>query len=154
MILESGASAPEVVVPGTGGDALDVANSPSPLLIAFFKVSCPVCQLTFPYLDRIAQSAGGLRIVGISQDGPKPTAEFARTFGVTFPVYLDDSAAGYRASNAFGITHVPSLFLVENGRIAEAFSGFSRSGLAGLAERFRAPAPFAPGEQVPEFRPG
>ena len=42
------------------------------------------------------------------------TKGFNQRFGVTFPTLLDQAKENYPASNAFGITIVPSLFLVEN----------------------------------------
>src|SRR5687767_3879960 len=146
-MLAAGSPAPEVSLAGTAGDRFTLAGASGPVLLAFFKVSCPTCQFTFPYLERIAARAPGLAVVGISQDGAGAAAQFSETFGLSFPVYLDEAAAGYPASNAYRITHVPSLFLVEDGRISEAFSGFSRSGLEGLARSFAAPPPFAPGEK-------
>ena len=154
-MLAPGAPAPEVSLSSGGGDGgFTLAGTPGPVLLVFFKASCPTCQFTFPYLERIARGASGLTVAGVSQDGAQTAAQFAEAFGVTFPVYLDDAGAGYPASNAYGIQYVPSLFLVEDGRVTEAVSGFSRAGLEGLARRFGAPSPFAPGEKVPDFRPG
>src|SRR5256885_9795159 len=39
---------------------------------------------------------------GTSQDDARATKEFARKFGVTFPIALDEK--GYPASNAYGLT--------------------------------------------------
>ena len=69
-----------------------------------------------------------------------PPKAFNQRFGVTFPTLLDQSKEGYPASNAFGISSVPSLFLVEqDGTIAKAFSGFSKRDLEGLGERAGSP---------------
>src|SRR5436309_13602369 len=86
-----------------------------PVLIAFFKTTCPVCQLTFPFLDRIhrGQAAPAIAIFAVSQDDPESTREFTDEFGVTFPALFDSAGSGYPASNAYGISHVPSAFLIE-----------------------------------------
>ncbi len=124
-----------------------------PSLLFFFKVGCPVCQMTAPYIERLAAS-GGVQVVGISQDDGKATLEFNRRFRVTFPVLLDESRAGYPVSNNFGISTVPSLFLVEpDGIVSRAFSGFSKRDLEALGERMGSP-PFLPDEKVPAFRAG
>src|ERR1700685_4342116 len=83
-----------------------------PVVAAFFKVSCPVCQFTFPFLERLHKRYGGdgVTILGISQDDAKATKTFASEFGVTFPMVLD--AKGYPASNAYGLTNVPTIFLI------------------------------------------
>ena len=40
-----------------------------PVLVAFYKVSCPVCQFTLPFLERLHQGAGGsVQFVAVSQD--------------------------------------------------------------------------------------
>ena len=95
-----------------------------PALIAFFKSSCPVCQLTLPFLQRMA-AGGGLEIAAVSQDDMRTTEEFRSGFGVRMLTLLDESKNGYPASNAYGISSVPSLFMVEpGGRISMAVSGF------------------------------
>jgi peroxiredoxin len=152
---KAGEPAPEFTLPNGNGQpvSLDQLRRQAPALLSFFKISCPVCQFTFPYLERLA-TASGLHVIGISQDGPEDTREFCAAFGITFPVLLDSRKAGYQASNAFQITHVPSLFLVEpDGTISAAESGFSRAFLSDLGSRF-GKAPFLEGERVPEYKPG
>lgn len=123
------------------------------VLLAFFKVSCPTCQLTFPFLDRLA-AGGHLGVVGISQNDAPATEQFAKAYGVRFPLLLDTSEGGYRVSNAFGITNVPSIFVVEqDGRIAEAFHGFSRKDIETIGHRYHTGIFYAD-ETVPAFRPG
>jgi peroxiredoxin len=124
-----------------------------PVLVAFFKVSCPVCQYTFPYLDRIAAS-GQVPVIGISQDNARATDDFREEFEVHFPLLLDAANSGYQVSNAFGITHVPTMFVVEkDGSISHTSSGFSRVDLEELGRRFLTRV-FADGERTPDFRPG
>lgn len=139
---------------GTGTPvALKDVLAKGPALLAFFKSTCPVCQLTLPYLQRMSEG-GTLQFVGISQDEPRDTNAFNERFGVRFPTLLDPRAEGYQASNAFGISTVPSLFLVEpDGRISIAVSGFSKKDMEALGERAGV-QPFQPGERVPDFRPG
>jgi peroxiredoxin len=134
-----------------GHTAPAIAGLPGerPVLLAFFKVSCPTCQFTFPYLERMS---GKIPVVGISQNNTELTDEFRRAFRLTFPILID--GRGYPASNAYRIRTVPSLFLVEpDGRISLAVTGFSRADLASIGERFGA-APFRDDERVPEFKPG
>jgi peroxiredoxin len=105
-----------------------------PLLLVLFKVSCPVCQLALPYLDRLG--GGKLNVVGISQDYERPTEQFLRTFGVKMPMLLDRDEDGYPVSNMFGIDHVPSMFVVErDGVISAASSGFVKAEMEALGER-------------------
>jgi len=156
-MLAAGARAPEFQLPDTGGarHALGEILARGPALVAFFKVSCPVCQYTFPFLERIHRDAkpGALQIVGISQDKAGATQEFCREFGVTFTTLLDDPKS-YKVSNAFGISSVPSLFLIEpDGTVSSGQSGFSKRDLEAAGQRAGV-APFEQAESVPESRPG
>ncbi len=119
-------------------------------IVAFFKVSCPVCQFTFPFLERLHRAK--VNVVGISQDSAQDTEEFGEEFGISFPLLLDDQ--NYKVSNGFGITHVPSTFVVEpGGKVSWVLEGFNRKELESLGVRLGA-APFKPGEYVPEWRAG
>ncbi|MBZ5612097.1 MAG: TlpA family protein disulfide reductase [Acidobacteriia bacterium] len=137
-----------------GGDqSLQKILSQGPALLAFYKIGCPVCQLTAPYLERLSASRK-LQIVGVSQDDGDSTRSFNQRFGVTFPTLLDEAAAGYPASNGYGVSSVPSLFVVEtDGRISKSFSGFSKQDLEEVGERAGV-APFGPEDRVPEFKAG
>ena len=80
-----------------------------PVVAAFFKISCPVCQFTFPFLERLHERYGdGAAILGISQDDARSTKEFAREYGLTFPMLIDEQ--GYPVSNVYGLTNVPTVF--------------------------------------------
>ena len=153
-MLSAGGRAPDFALPGLAGSELSLGEMTrsGPVLLAFFKISCPTCQYALPFLERLS-TAPQLKVVGISQDNTKSTAEFAREYGLSFPVVLDDAGGGYRVSNAYKITHVPSLFLVEGNSITEAFSGFSRRDLERIGQRFDARV-FLPSEKTPDFRPG
>ena len=136
-----------------GKESLAVILKDGPALFAFFKVSCPVCQLTAPYLERLA-AGNNLQIFGVSQDDAGATEGFNQRFGVTFPTLLDQAGEDYPASNAYGISAVPSLFLVEqDGRVSKAFSGFSKRDLEEVGDR-AGTAPFRPGDNVPEWKAG
>ena len=97
--------------------------------------------------------------MGISQDDAQATKSFASEYGVTFPVVLDED--GYPVSNAYGLTNVPTIFLIEtDGKVKVSSMGFDKKHLetiaAQLAERRKiALAPlFRPDEVVPANKPG
>ena len=153
--LESGAAAPTFRLKKLegGGESLEEILARGPALLAFFKISCPVCQLIAPYLSRLSDGSG-IQVIGISQDDDESTRHFNQRFSVTFPVLLDSSKEGYPASNAYGITNVPSLFLVEpDGQISNAIIGFSRRDLESLGQRAGI-VTFRPDERVPEWKAG
>ncbi len=84
-----------------------------PVVLAFFKVSCPVCQYAFPFLERLhkAYGATGVKVIGVSQDNKANTASFMKQFGITFPVLLDP-ADSFTVSNNYGLTNVPTVFWI------------------------------------------
>ncbi len=133
-----------------------------PVVAAFFKISCPVCQFTFPFLERLHKRYGGddVTFLGISQDDARDTRDFAKEFGVTFPMLLDDED-GYIVSNGYGLTNVPTIFLIYTERTVKVSStGFDKKDLetiaAELAQRrniMLAPL-FRSDEVVPINKPG
>jgi peroxiredoxin len=156
-MLESGTQAPDIQLTDLDGRPWRLKESleRGAVLLAFFKTSCPTCQMTFPYLQRLMDSAGAgaPQLVAITQDDAAATRQFDEKFGVSMPTLVDEPRT-WPASNAYRITHVPSLFLVEpDGRISQAFDGFNKAEIEKLGARFRA-APFRSGEQVPALRPG
>ena len=155
VLLATGEQAPSFELTKLDGGKASLADilKSGPALIAFFKIGCPVCQLTALYLERL--SAGGrIQVVGVSQDDRESTQGFNKRFGVTFSTLLDQDAEGYPASNAYGISSVPSLVLVQpDGRISKSFSGFSKRDLEDLGDRAGI-APFRPDEKVPDWKAG
>jgi len=161
--LSTGMTAPHFQLATTTGDRLSLpeALSRGPVLLAFFKVACPTCQYTFPFLQRLYEQLReqGVQSWGIVQDKAQDGARFAATFGVTFPILIDDSP--YKVSRAYGLTHVPSLFLVKrNGRIELSSEGFCKADLLtiqrSLAQTLATtpPALFLPSDGIPEYKPG
>jgi peroxiredoxin len=162
--LEAGVRAPEFSLPTIDGKTVSVSDElrKGPVLLAFFKVSCPVCQYAFPFYERMyrANRDASVSFIGVSQDNAKDTKAFLKEFGVTFPVALDDPAH-YAVSNAYGLTNVPTLFyLGPSGEIEISSVGWSKADVeainAKLAERRqRAPAVlWRKGESVQDFRAG
>ncbi|HKW56455.1 MAG TPA: TlpA disulfide reductase family protein [Candidatus Acidoferrum sp.] len=132
-----------------------------PVVAAFFKVSCPVCQFTFPFIERLHQrySGDGVAIVGISQDDARATKDFAMQYSTTFPMLPDEK--GYPVSNAYGLTMVPTIFLLgTDGKVNVGSMGFAKADLesiaAALAERrkIKSTPLFRTDESVPAVKPG
>ena len=78
---------------------------------------------------------------------------------MTFPIALDEK--GYPASNAYGLTTVPTIFLIDtDGKVKVSSTGFNKKELemiaAELANRRKIPpsALFRLDESVPENKPG
>jgi len=162
--LATGTKAPEFESKTLDGKrfSLNEELARGPVVLAFFKVSCPTCQYALPFLDRLHKAYGkkGITLVGVSQNDATETAAFAKDFGITFPTLLDDTRT-YPASNAYGLTNVPTIFWIEqDGEITVSSIGWVKADFElmnrKMAERGKiAPAVvFKPGEEVRDFRAG
>jgi peroxiredoxin len=155
VLAGAGTPAPSFRLSGVDGSTRSLADilAGGPALLAFYKISCPVCQLTAPYLERLAANSA-IQVIGISQDDANATRSFMQRFGLTFSTLLDLASEDYPASNAYGITSVPSLFLLErDGTIARSFNGFSKRDFEEIGARVGV-LPFGPEDQVPEWKAG
>jgi peroxiredoxin len=162
--LKTGSAAPEVTLSRVDGQPFSLKQSlvQGPVVLAFFKVSCPVCQYAFPYFERIyKQAAGkGVSIIGVSQDNARDTTAFMKQFGISFPVLLEDTTS-YSVSDAYGLTNVPSIFWISpDGEVEISSVGWSRADVEAIhrkiAEINGSPLPplFQPGEDIRDFRAG
>ncbi|HEY9141182.1 MAG TPA: TlpA disulfide reductase family protein [Bryobacteraceae bacterium] len=155
QLPQVGTRAPEFRLARLGGGeaALTDLLAAGPALLAFFKVSCPVCQMTLPFLERI-HAGGGLPVYGISQnDGPE-TRQFAQDYGLRFPMLLDAEDNGFPASNAYGISHVPTTFLVEpDGMVGRLVAGWIKQDILWLGARAGV-NPIGADDHVPEWKAG
>jgi peroxiredoxin len=161
--INPGKTAPAFSLKGLDGKeySLHSLTKKGPVVAAFFKISCPVCQFTFPFLERLYKRYGGpnASFLGISQDDAKATKKFAEEYGVTFPIAPDEK--NYPVSNAYGLTTVPTIFLIDTDATAKlACTGFEKKALENIAvdlaeRRKMAPAAlFLASESVPAYKPG
>lgn len=161
--IVAGNLAPDFSLKSLDGKQFSLKSSiqTGPVVVAFFKVSCPVCQFTFPFLERLFQRYAGnnVTILGVSQNDARETKDFAKEYGVTFPMLLDEK--GYPVSNAYALTNVPTIFLIDSdGSVKVSSMGFVKKDLEtiadALADRRQIPhaAFFASTESVPANRPG
>ena len=133
-LLDPGARAPGFRLSRLEGGEATLAEivARGRVLLVFFKVTCPVCQLTMPFLERM-HASGTLAICAISQNDARDTREFNRSFGVTIPTLLDSEDEDFPASNAYGIASVPTMFLVEgDGKISRVTEGWSKLDMEAL----------------------
>ena len=159
----AGKTAPAFTLPGADGTRLALADAlkKGPVVAAFFKVSCPVCQFTFPFLERMHEAYGNDRVTiwGISQDDAADTKDFWKEYDLSFPSLVDED--GYPVSNQYGLTNVPTVYLIApDGKVKVASIGFSKQDLekisAELGRHAGQPVAkvFLPGESIPDYKPG
>jgi hypothetical protein len=135
-------------------------QTPSPAAQSWYSSFLP--RLPVRLLERIHKTYGGkqLTIVGISQNEKQDTASFLKKYGITFPILLDDTKT-YPASNAYGLTNVPTSFWISTDSKIEISSvGWSRQDFEQMASQAAAatasvPLPiFQPKETIADFRAG
>ena len=162
--LATGTKAPEIELKTLTGKKFSLTDelARGPVVLAFFKVSCPTCQYAFPYLERLYKAYGskGVTLFGISQNDANETAGFCKDFGLSFPMLLDDTRS-YPASNAYGLTNVPSIFwIAQDGEIELSSVGWVKADFEAINRKMAeygktAPAAvFKAGEEVRDFRAG
>ena len=165
MALPTGIKAQDIALSTTDGKPVVLSEilQRGPVVLAFFKISCPVCQYTFPYLERLWQihKSGAASFIGVSQDNQADTLAFMQRYGVTFPVVID-SAPRYAASKEYQLTNVPSIFLVNrDGDIEVSSVGWLRKDMEDLNARLSMINPgqqqyplFKPGEEIAQYKAG
>jgi len=162
--LDVGKKAPDFTLSSIDGKPLSLrdALARGPVVAAFFKISCPVCQYAFPFLDRIYKAYGSksVTIVGISQNNAKDTGLFIKEYGVKFPVLLDDTNS-YPVSNAYGLTNVPTIFWIDSdGTIEISSVGWVQKDVEEINQKFAEAGKvtqqpvFRPDESIAAYRPG
>jgi peroxiredoxin len=162
--LAAGTKAPEIELKSLDGKKFSLQDelARGPVVLVFFKVSCPTCQYALPFYERLHKAYGkkGVSLVGISQNDSRETAAFAKEFAITFPVVLDDTRS-YPASNAYGLTNVPTIFWVaQDGEIEVSSVGWVKADFELInrkmaeADKVSPSVVFRAGEEVRDFRAG
>ena len=154
-LLDPGSRAPGFRLPRLeGGEAtLAELTACGRVLLVFFKVTCPVCQLTMPFLDRL-NASGTLSVCGISQNDAADTREFNTYFGVNFSTLLDAEDDGFPGEQR--IRHLERSQHVPGGTGRHDFArdrGLEQDGYGG-AGRHCGNDPVPPEDNVPVWKAG
>src|SRR3954452_22245825 len=108
-MLAVGEQAPSFSLPdATTGDLVEEPWKHERAALAFFKTTCPVCQMVAPKLNALV--AAGVPLIGVGQDPPAKLRGYATTHGQDIPTLSE--APPYELSSAFEVTVVPTLFVV------------------------------------------
>lgn len=161
--LPAGTAAPDFRLKFMDNKAFSLreALGRGPVLLAFFKVSCPTCQYAFPFYERLFRKYQNrhVTLVGVSQNNAADTAAFAREFGISIPVLLDELP--YPVSGAYGLTNVPTLFWINpEGKVELSSVGWSKPDFETVNRRMAEAGAiasvslFQPGEEVRDYRAG
>jgi peroxiredoxin len=161
--LPPGAEAPAFELPSSDGGAprsLDDLTAAGAALLAFFKAGCPTCQLAFPVYAEIERRYGdAVPVVAVSQDTLAKTVPWLEDKGFA-GVALDDASDGYDVSDAYAVTSVPSLVLVDAGIVVATSEAWDRDRANAWARQLgeRTGRDVSPvsreGDGLPAFKPG
>lgn len=162
MPLAPGADAPAFTLPADDGTdrSLDDLTAKGPALLAFFKTSCPVCKMAFPVYAELERRYGDeIPVVAVSQNPADEAGPWLDDVDFHGPTLVDD-ADGHATSRAYQITSVPSLVMVEDGKVVAASEGWDRERVNAWATDFgqrtgRDTSPVSvKTDGRPPFRPG
>ncbi len=153
-MLARGVRAPSFTLPDI--DTAEPVADPwrdgsGPTVLAFFKATCPVCQLAAPMVRAMAES--GARVVAVGED-PAPTlVSYRDRWAQNVPTLSEP--APYRVSGAYGLVSVPSLYLVDpGGTVLDAVLGWDRDEWNRVSVAGGGRPVSAAGDGLPAFRPG
>jgi peroxiredoxin len=162
--LAKGRTAPDFTLNSLGGNrfSLQEALARGPVVLVFLKISCPTCQYALPFYERLfrAYKDRHVTLVGVSQNNAEETAAFAKEFGITFPMLLDDTIT-YPVSNTYGLTNVPTIYwIAADGEIEVSSVGWSKPDFEDVNRRMAEASSmsmaflYRPGEDVRDYRGG
>ncbi len=126
-------------------------DSDGPTILAFFKATCPVCQMAAPMVEAMATS--GAAVVAIGEDPAPALAAYRSRWGQAVPTLSEPPP--YRVSGAYGLVSVPSLFLVDpQGLVVDVVGGWDRDEWNRVSVAAGGTPVSASGDGLPPYRPG
>jgi peroxiredoxin len=151
-MIEPGDRAPAIDLPdASSGEPVVDPWRAGPVVLAFFKTTCPVCQMAAPKVQALADA--GIRVVAVGEDPPPAIRSYADRYGQKVTTLTEP--APYPASDAFGIDTVPTLFLVDgDGTVRDAVVSWDRDAWNRLAESAGGAPVSDQRDGLPPFRPG
>jgi peroxiredoxin len=151
-----------MLAPGDRAPSLDLADAATgesvtdpwregAVVLAFFKTTCPVCQMAAPKVQALAET--GVRVVAVGEDPPPEIRAYADRHGQKVTTLSEPPP--YAVSDAYALQTVPTLVLVdEDGTVRGAVESWDRDGWNRFAEAAGGAAVSEEGDSLPPFRPG
>lgn len=147
---------PDLSLPGLDGPPSPISEAwrSGRALVLLGHRTCKTTRQTLPYVDRIhRRCAAPHRVLAVLQDEAEEARELRRSLGLELEIRLEPDP--YPLAAALGLTTVPTLFLVEAGRIEGVSEGFHRGELEGFAASLGVVGPlFDADDKAPALRPG
>jgi len=120
-------------------------------VLAFYKATCPVCQMVAPKLTALAKA--GARVIGVGEDPAPALQKYAAKHGQDIPSLSEPPP--FAVSSAYGVSSVPSLFVVgTDGIIEDAVPSWDRARWNQVADSFGLAPISDESDGLPVFRPG
>jgi len=121
------------------------------VVLAFFKTTCPVCQLAAPKVQALADA--GVRVVAVGEDPPEKLSRYAADHGQRVPTVTEPPP--YPVSEAYGIQTVPTLLRIgEDGSVQDAVESWDRGRWNQFAVAAGGVAVSDESDGLPAFKPG
>ena len=126
-LLAPGQPAPQLTLPGPGGQPITLASLKGhPVLVDFWASWCPPCRTSVPSLDALYREfhGRGLEVLAINVDERRKDADgFLAGRQYLMPIVFDSSGDSPRAAGVYGM---PTSFLVDRaGAIRFVHRGYS-----------------------------
>jgi thiol-disulfide isomerase/thioredoxin len=121
----AGRPAPAIGLADAAGANVSLAQLRGKIAVVNLWASwCPPCRAEMPDLQRLAgrYAARGVVVVGINQgESPERASAYARSLGISFPIWIDERQQYGRAFSALGL---PTTVIVgRDGIVARGFDG-------------------------------
>lgn len=137
--LTQGRPAPQLNLNAFDGSEINLQDMKgTPVLLNFFKSTCPWCQQEMPRLAkvyaRLAEQGLDVNVIGIvvGTDTQSSAEQFAQSYGLKIPLAIDSEKI---ARTAFGIERVPTMVLVDaKGIVSRVYEGATEQ-LGGIVEQ-------------------
>ncbi|MCX8164492.1 MAG: TlpA family protein disulfide reductase [Aquificaceae bacterium] len=159
MPLKLGEKATSFELPDTGGHFYSLEETQGEKLLVFYKTTCPTCQLTLPFVEKLYRLYGDrVSVWGIAQDPDHAVENFSKTYRLTFPQLID--YPDYGVSADYDVQVVPTLYFINSGGFVEfVSSSFVKREILKLNELLASliglePEDIFKGHNVPELKPG
>jgi cytochrome c biogenesis protein CcmG/thiol:disulfide interchange protein DsbE len=108
--------APDFTLETVGGDSITLSDLRGKVVMVNLWASwCPPCRAEMPAIESIYQANKdkGLEVLAVNttfQDGEQAAADFARSFGLTFPILLDRDGS---VSKSYQLQALPTTFFID-----------------------------------------
>jgi peroxiredoxin len=143
LLAGNRAMAPNFKVRTLEGQKLELSElrTHGPVLVDFWATWCKPCVASLPEIEDLHRrySGRGLRVIGVSIDGPRNFAKvrpFVSRTGLTYPIVLDEKGD---LQESFRVVAVPTSFLIgRDGTITRVQQGYRPGEITALGEAIEA----------------